>query len=124
MKWTKITLETTTEAEELVGMLLTDLGIMGYEINDKLPLSEEDLKHMYVDLPPEPEEDDGVAEISFYTDPSEDTNVLIDKLKEGLKDLSEYVSVGSCKVTVADTEDKDWMNNWRNFSNHSGLMIP
>ena len=115
MKWTKITLETTTEAEELVGMLLTDLGIMGYEINDKLPLSEEDLKHMYVDLPPEPEEDDGVAEISFYTDPSEDTNVLIDKLKEGLKDLSEYVSVGSCKVTVADTEDKDWMNNWKEF---------
>jgi len=115
MKWTKITLETTTEAEELVGAMLCDLGISGYEISDKLPLSEEDKKQMFVDIPPEPGEDDGIAHISFYVDSSEDTNALIEKVKEGLKELSEYVSVGSGKIDISETEDQDWINNWKEF---------
>lgn len=115
MKWTKITLETTTEAEDLVGMMLTELGIMGYEISDKVPLSEEDKKHMFVDFPPELGEDDGVAEISFYVDSSEDTKVLIDKINDGLKELSEYICVGTGKITISETEDKDWINNWKEF---------
>jgi len=115
MKWTKITLETSTEAEDLVGMMLTELGIMGYEISDKVPLSEEDKKHMFVDFPPELGEDDGVAEISFYVDSSEDTKVLIDKINDGLKELSEYICVGTGKITISETEDKDWINNWKEF---------
>lgn len=115
MKWTKITLETTTEAEELVGLMLDDLGIMGYEVNDKIPLSEEDKKYMFVDFPPELGEDDGVAEISFYLDSSEDTKGLVDKVKNGLKKISEYVSTGSGNITISETEDKDWMNNWKEF---------
>lgn len=115
MKWTKITLETTTEAEDLVGMMLTELGIEGYEISDKQPLSEEEIKQMYVDIPPEPGEDDGIAQISFYVDSSEDTDALIDKVKKGFQELSRYVSVGSGNITISETEDKDWINNWKEF---------
>lgn len=115
MKWTKITLETTTEAEDLVGMMLTELGVQGYEISDKQPLSEEDIKQMFVDLPPEPGEDDGIAHISFYIDPAEDTAALIEKIRKGLEEISEYVSVGSGNISVSETEDKDWINNWKEF---------
>jgi len=115
MKWTKITLETTTEAEDLVGMMLTELGIEGYEISDKQPLSEEEIKQMFVDLPPELGEDDGIAHISFYVDSSEDTDALIDKVKKGFEELSRYVSVGSGKISISETEDKDWINNWKEF---------
>lgn len=115
MKWTKITLETTTEAEDLVGMMLTELGIEGYEISDKQPLSEEDIKQMFVDLPPEQGEDDGIAHISFYIDSSEDTDTIIDKVKKGFEELSRYVSVGSGKISISETEDKDWINNWKEF---------
>lgn len=115
MKWTKITLDTTTEAEELVGVMLNDLGISGYEISDKIPLSEEDKKHMFVDIPPELGEDDGSAQISFYIDSSENIKALIDNIKKGLKNLSEYVSVGSGNINISETEDKDWINNWKQF---------
>jgi ribosomal protein L11 methyltransferase len=115
MKWTKITLETTTEAEELVGIMLDDIGIMGYEVNDKVPLSEEDKKYMFVDIPPELGEDDGVAEISFYLDSSENIDALVDRVKNGLKEISEYVATGSGNITISETEDKDWMNNWKEF---------
>lgn len=115
MKWTKITLETTTEAEDLVGMMLTELGIEGYEISDKQPLSEEDIKQMFVDLPPEQGEDDGIAHISFYIDSSEDTDTIIDKVKKSFEELSRYVSVGSGKISISETEDKDWINNWKEF---------
>ncbi|NLC18431.1 MAG: 50S ribosomal protein L11 methyltransferase [Clostridiales bacterium] len=115
MKWTKITLETTTEAEDLVGMMLTELGIEGYEISDRQPLSEEDIKQMFVDLPPEQGEDDGIAHISFYVDSSEDTDTIIDKVKKGFEELSRYVSVGSGKISISETEDKDWINNWKEF---------
>lgn len=115
MKWTKFLLETTTEAVDLISDMLNDLGIVGIEISDKIPLSEEDKKRMFIDILPELGEDDGAAQVSFYVDPSEDIEELSGKIKEGLAELSEYVSVGSGKISVSETEDTDWINNWKAF---------
>ena len=115
MKWTKITLETTTEAIDLVSDMLNDLGITGIEVCDKVPLSEEDKQKMFIDILPELGEDDGVAELSFYQEEEADHENILNQVREGLEELSGYVKVGSGKITVTQTDDEDWINNWKEF---------
>lgn len=120
MKWTKFTLNTTTEAVDLISDMLSELGIEGIEVLDKVPLSESDKKQMFVDILPETEPDDGNAVINFYVDPTDrhdlpENDVLIDQVKEGLAELEMFVNVGDKEITVSETEDKDWINNWKEF---------
>lgn len=115
MKWTKFTLETTTEAVDLVSDMLNDLGITGIEINDNVPITEEEKKQMFIDILPELPEDDGSSLVSFYLDTDEDADALLAGVKEGLIELSSYVNVGKGTITVTETEDKDWINNWKEF---------
>jgi ribosomal protein L11 methyltransferase len=115
MNWTKCTLETTTEAIDLVSDMLNDLGIDGIEVRDKVPLSEEDKKKMFIDILPELGEDDGVAEISFYLESTKNTQELLQKVREGLTEIADFVAIGSGKITVSETKDEDWINNWKEF---------
>ncbi len=115
MKWKKLTLETTTEAVDLISDLLNDLGIVGIEISDKIPLSEEDRQRMFIDILPDLGEDDGKSLISFYVDEEEDLSILQAGLKEGLQELSEYTNIGTARLEITETEDKDWINNWKEF---------
>lgn len=115
MKWTKITLETTNEAVDFISGMLFDMGIEGIEIDDNVPLTEEEKKQMFVDILPILNEDDKTAKISFYVDPAEDISSLLVRVREGLKEISEFVSIGSGEISVSDTEDKDWINNWKEF---------
>lgn len=115
MKWKKITLETTTEAEDLVSAVLNEMGVEGIEIEDKIQLSEEDKKKMFIDILPELPPDDGVAEISFYCDEDIDADQLCSDVKENLADYADAYNLGSLKMTVGETEDKDWINNWKEF---------
>ncbi len=115
MKWTKLTLRTTVEAEELVSGMLAELGIEGIEIEDKIPLSEEDQKRMFIDILPELEPDDGTADISFYIEPDCDLNERLSAIQEGLEELRTFIDIGEGTITVSETEDKDWINNWKQF---------
>jgi ribosomal protein L11 methyltransferase len=115
MKWTKFTLDTTTEAVDLVSDMLNDLGIAGIEVIDKLGITEEERKQMFIDILPELAEDDGTAQVSFYVELEEDIEALITKVREGLEELSAYTKIGSGKIEVSQTEDKDWINNWKEF---------
>jgi ribosomal protein L11 methyltransferase len=115
MKWTKFTLKTTTEAVDLVSDMLNDLGIVGIEISDNVPITEEEKKRMFIDILPELKEDDGSAEVSFYVDSEENVEELLSKVNVGLKELSEFVTLGNGDILVTETEDKDWINNWKEF---------
>lgn len=115
MKWTKFTLETTTQAEDLVSNLLSELGIDGIEVNDNVPITEEERRKLFIDILPELKEDDGTAYVSFYVDAEQDTKALLNEVMAGLEELSGYVEVGSKRITVSETEDKDWINNWKQF---------
>ena len=44
MKWNKFTVKTTTQATDLISGVLVENGIDGVEIEDNIPLSEEDKK--------------------------------------------------------------------------------
>ena len=115
MKWTKITIETTTEATDMLSYLLDEYGVEGIEVEDKIPLSESDKQAMFIDILPELPPDDGVAYISCYIDGQTNLKELCGYIGEQLKEISEYMNVGSGRISISETEDKDWINNWKVF---------
>ena len=115
MKWKKLTLATTTEAVDYISAMLLDMGIGGIEVEDHVPISEEDRKKMFIDILPELPPDDGSAKISFYISEEDDEKELIREVKEGFAELEGPVNLGSGEISVSSTEDTDWMNNWKAF---------
>lgn len=116
MKWKKLTIETTTAATDMISYALGELGIEGIEVEDHIPLSEEDRKIMYVDLLPEEiAPDDGTAKINCYLEEDQDLEVLAKQIREQLDEINEFIPVGSGKITFGETEDKDWINNWKQY---------
>lgn len=115
MKWNKFTLSTTTEAVDLISNLFDEIGIEGIEIEDHVPLSEADTKGMFIDILPDVGPDDGTAKVSFYLEDLSDLERILREIEEGLDDLSQFVDVGERTITTSETEDKDWINNWKEF---------
>ena len=115
MKWNKFRLKTTTEAEDIVSSMLMDLGIQGVEIEDKVPLTQSDKEQMFVDILPEIEKDDGVAYLSFYLEPEEDKEKILSEIRRELQEMSSYLNVGECLIEESETEDVDWVNNWKQY---------
>lgn len=116
MKWNKYTLKTRTEAEDLISSMMQDAGIEGIEIEDKVPLTQREKEQMFVDILPEGPADDGVAYISFYLEPDTDQEEMLDKVREGLKEIAGWgVDIGEATIQASETEDKDWINNWKEF---------
>ncbi|MBD5087801.1 MAG: 50S ribosomal protein L11 methyltransferase [Clostridiales bacterium] len=116
MKYTKISLKTTTEAVDLISNLFDELGLEGIQIEDNIPLSEEDKKAMYIDILPELPEDDGTAVVSSYFEPgSFDVEDLIQKIQDGLEEIAIFTNIGEGTIQLGDTDDKDWINNWKEF---------
>lgn len=115
MKWNKYTLKTTTKATDLVSSMLMELGIDGIEIKDNIPLSPEDKKKMFIDFLPELPEDNGEAFLSFYMEESQDEAARLNEIREGLNELKDFTDVGECSIEKEVTEDKDWINNWKQY---------
>ena len=115
MKWKKFTLETTTEAVDYLGSLFGDIGIQGMEIEDNVPLTEKETKGMFIDILPELPPDDGSARVSFYLDDDDNAEEILAAVKEGLSELKTYVDIGAGTITASETEDKDWINNWKQY---------
>lgn len=115
MKWIKFRLKTTTEAEDIVSSMLMDLGIQGVEIEGKVPLTQSDKEQMFVDILPEIEADDGVAYLSFYLEPEDDKEKILSEIRQELQEMSSYLNVGECRIEESETEDVDWVNNWKQY---------
>ena len=115
MKGNKFRLKTTTESEDIVSSMLMDLGIQGIEIEDKIPLTQSDKEQMFVDILPEIEADDGVAYISFYLEEDEDKEEVLANVKKELEEMRAYTNVGACTIEESQTEDVDWVNNWKQY---------
>ena len=116
MKWKKYTIETTTAAEDFMSSMLMDLGIEGIEIEDNIPLTKEDQADMFLDFLPELPPDEGKSHVSFYIeDDGKDQSEILKKVKIGLEELRDTVDVGSGMILSSETEDLDWINNWKKF---------
>ena len=115
MKWNQFRLKTTTEAEDIVSSMLNDLGIEGVQIEDKIPLTQQDKEQMFVDILPDIPEDDGTAYLTFYLDQDVDTARILGEVRQELEDMRNYVDVGECTIEESETEDVDWVNNWKKY---------
>ncbi len=115
MKWQKFRLKTITQAEDIVSSMLMDLGVEGVEIEDKIPLTQSDKEQMFVDILPVTEPDDGVAYLSFYMEEGAQTEEILENVRAELKDMSAYMELGECTIEESETEDLDWVNNWKQY---------
>lgn len=115
MKWNQFRLKTTTEAEDIVSSMLADLGIEGVQIEDKIPLTQQDKEQMFVDILPDIPEDDGVAYLTFYLDPDLDAGTILAQVMEEMEQMRAYVDVGDATIEESETEDVDWVNNWKQY---------
>ena len=126
MKWVKIKIKTLTEAEDIIISTLYDIGLEGAQIEDKVPLTTAEKEQMFVDIPPEAGEDDGIAYLSFFVEEKEDGTLdingesvtaeeILKKVEKELEDLRMFMDIGEGTVSVDETEDIDWINNWKEY---------
>lgn len=126
MKWTKFQIKTITDAEDIIISSLYDLGLEGAQIEDKVPLTAWEKEQMFVDILPDGPEDDGVAYLSFFVEEQEDGSLVVNgetmdvtaieaMVRAELEDLSQWMDIGEGTITVDETEDIDWINNWKNY---------
>ena len=115
MKWKKFTLTTTTEAVDYLGSMFDDIGIQGMEIEDNIPLTEAETKGMFIDILPELPPDEGVAKVSFYLDDNDDVERILREVQEGIEEYRQFVDMGAGTIEASETEDKDWINNWKQY---------
>ncbi|WP_373217373.1 50S ribosomal protein L11 methyltransferase [Ruminococcus sp. 5_1_39BFAA] len=115
MKWNRFTIKTRTEAEDVLISALADVGIEGVEIQDKQPLTEEDKAQMFVDIMPEGPEDDGIAYLNFYLEEDADTESILKDVRQAIDEVKSYMDIGEGTIQESQTEDKDWINNWKEY---------
>ena len=115
MKWNRFTIKTKTEAEDVIISALADVGVEGVEIQDKQPLTETDKEQMFVDIMPEGPADDGIAYLNFYLEEDTETAHVLEKVRAVLEEVRGYMDIGEGTITESQTEDKDWINNWKEY---------
>lgn len=126
MKWKKFMVKTTTEAEDIIISTLYDIGLEGAQIEDKVPLTPLEKEQMFVDILPDGPEDDGIAYLSFFVEEKEDgtmellgesvdTDTVVTRMQAELEDLKSFLNIGEGSIMVSETEDIDWINNWKKY---------
>ncbi len=126
MKWKKFMVKTTTEAEDIIISTLYDIGLEGAQIEDKVPLTPLEKEQMFVDILPDGPEDDGIAYLSFFVEEKEDgtmellgesvdTDTVVARMRAELDDLKAFLNIGEGSIMVSETEDIDWINNWKKY---------
>lgn len=126
MKWVRFRLKTITDAEDIIISTLYDIGLEGAQIEDKIPLTALEKEQMFVDILPDGPEDDGVAWLSFFVEKQEDgmltvqgesvdVQTLLSRIESELEDLRMFCDIGEGSVAVDETEDIDWINNWKQY---------
>ena len=126
MKWKKFRIKTTTEAEDIIISTLYDIGLEGAQIEDKVPLTALEKEQMFVDILPDGPEDDGIAYLSFFVEEEENGTLVMNgnpvteeevlhAVKEELDGLRLFCDIGEGSIAVDETEDIDWINNWKQY---------
>lgn len=119
MKWKKFTIKTITDAEDIIISALYDIGLEGAQIEDKIPLTPLEKEQMFVDILPDAPEDDGIAYLSFFVEENEDnlvnTDEIIENINNELNALRDFMDIGEGSIIVSETEDIDWINNWKQY---------
>ena len=117
MKYYEITIETTSEASELVAEILTDAGSNGISIfdpNDLLELSDSGVIWDYMDE--HLIQNDGKAQVKGYFAPS-DLESSLEYIKNSFETLKQNCpfEYGSLSMSQSVVDDEDWVENWKQY---------
>ena len=127
MKWMRFRVRTTAQAEDILISEMQDIGLDGAQIEDNVPLTTAEKEQMFVDILPETPEDDGRAVLSFFLEEAEDGSLVVgeenrtpDQIREQMAAVIDQVrswgvEVGDGTISVDETEDLDWINNWKQY---------
>lgn len=126
MKWMKFRIKTVTDAEDIIISTLYDIGLEGAQIEDKIPLTALEKEQMFVDILPDGPEDDGIAYLSFFVEEQEDGSLevngmttdkdaIVSQIQQELDELRVFMDIGEGSILVSETEDIDWINNWKQY---------
>lgn len=126
MKWVKFRIKTITDAEDIIISSLYDIGLEGAQIEDHIPLTAWEKEQMFVDILPEGPADDGIAYLSFFVEKKEDGTLevngeptdketILAQVQEELDNVRLFMEIGEGTITVDETEDIDWINNWKQY---------
>ena len=126
MKWMKFRIKTIVDAEDIIISTLYDIGLEGAQIEDKVPLTALEKEQMFVDILSDGPEDDGIAYLSFFVEEKEDGSLVLndiptdketitEQITEELNDLRLFMEIGEGTIFVTETEDIDWINNWKQY---------
>ena len=105
---------------------MEDIGLSGAQIEDNVPLTAAEKEQMFVDILPEGPADDGTAVLSFFLEETEDGKLVVDetlqtpeevreKMTAKIEEIRAFCDVGEGAVTIDETEDIDWINNWKQY---------
>ncbi|MBO5999273.1 MAG: 50S ribosomal protein L11 methyltransferase [Lachnospiraceae bacterium] len=127
MKWMRFQIRTRVEAEDILVSGMQDIGLHGAQIEDHVPLTAAEKEQMFVDILPDVQPDDGSAVLSFFVEETESGTLMLDDeektpdevraaIEEQIEEMRQYCDfIGDGTVTVYETEDIDWINNWKQY---------
>ena len=126
MKWMRFRVRTKTDAEDILISFMEDIGLYGAQIEDNVPLTASEKEQMFVDILPEGPADDGTAVLNFFLEETGDGHVIVDdeqctpeevraKILAKIEEIRAFTDLGEGTVTIDETEDVDWINNWKQY---------
>lgn len=121
MQWIEVTVKTASAAIELVCDRLTMLGFDSFIVDDQEDFHEFlEQNRQYWDYVDEALEKQmqGLSQIRLYLEQKPEAAETVAFLREQLSVLrSAYPAVdfGSLEVALADVQDEDWENNWKQY---------
>ena len=118
MKWTEITIKTTTEAVEAVTNILYEQNVGGVSIEDPKDFKFQKKNENDWDFVEEEIFNSGYYGVIIKTyiteerDVTEDINLIKEKI-DGLKEFG--IDVGDAIVEISQVDEEDWANEWKNY---------
>lgn len=81
---------------------------------------------MFVDILPDGPKDDGIAYLSFFVEEKEGgllevngkpatKEEILQNVETELNDLRSFMDIGEGSIVIDETEDIDWINNWKQY---------
>lgn len=139
MKWIQYRIHTTTDAVDMIGEVLYECGIQGFEVTDNVPLTPEEEKQMYTDIPAVLAPDDGTAVITFYTEGDNDESEkifystgsslrderlestdstrtpeeMLEMLQQRFQELQNYFPFPEPQMEYSVQDDSQWKDKWK-----------
>ncbi|MBK3493336.1 50S ribosomal protein L11 methyltransferase [Viridibacillus sp. YIM B01967] len=117
MKWSELSIHTTTEAVEAISNILHEAGASGVVIEDSKDYAKEraDQFGEIYDLNPSDFPKDGVI-VKAYLSVTSFLGETIEEIKLAINNLVNYdINIGHNKVTISEVNEEDWATAWKKY---------